>query len=72
MPSLALLDIPADVQSLLEEMRGYMADKDIVDEPSSGLKWQYQNGLLDKDGLEKIVTRQRVINTMIQQGIWKP
>jgi len=67
----AIPPVSDDVEEILSEMRT-LCVPEIVDERPSGLRWQFEEGLIDVAGLQEILVRQRNIHQMIEDGVWKP
>ncbi len=56
----------------LEELKGYISDLDIINEPFSGLYDQYMMEIIDDNELAEIVERYRRIQVMYEKGLFVP
>ncbi len=76
--SLSLRDpvIPDDVEKLFQEERSYigpvMDNDDDPIESSVGLRWQYKEGIITKEQIEDIVSKDKILRRLIDSGEWKP
>lgn len=64
-------EIPRDVEAILAELRE-LGDPRDIDQPNSGLRWQYTVGLVDKADLIELRTFRIRLNYLIEKGLWKP
>lgn len=63
--------IPSDINIILNEIREY-SDPSDVDDPNSGLAFQWKCNLIQKDDLIEILNDRKKIRKMIENGVFQP
>ncbi len=58
--------------SLLQEVRTYVTDPNIVEEPFSGLRDQFRIGIINEDELAEIVGNYGRVKFMVDKGFLVP
>lgn len=64
-------EVPPDVEAMFNQLKSSGGYDDIED-TDAGLRFQYEIGILGKDGVERIVKRQRKLLRLMEKGIWQP
>jgi hypothetical protein len=61
---------PSEIEKLFESAKQF-ASPEAVDGPG-GLRWQYDNSIIDIDRIREIVEKYRTLKSLIDRGIWTP
>ena len=64
-------EVPYDVEKMFDAIK-YYAGPTINEGEGYGLRWQYQNEVIDRQHIKKILLKYKNLKDLMDKGIWTP